>query len=226
MNRDGIFSWIFVFITITASYFFTKWSINGGYQRTDPLTFWVLAGLIGFFVTLSVVSLIYWLISFFKGSVKIIFDKPNHNYNLGEIVSGKINLIARTTLESENGIKLSIHATRTPPKQANGSFPPTIVYYTHTINLPLPNYGMVNLGEYEIPFEMVLPNKETIRNAVNKDTPEIFQEILNNSIVKDIMQVAKPFGRLDWNVEARVNLPGVDLSQRELISVNTGVFYL
>jgi hypothetical protein len=85
---------------------------------------------------------------------------------------------------------------------------------------------MVNLGEYEIPFEMVLPNKETIRNAVNKDTPEIFQEILNNSIVKDIMQVAKPFGRLDWNVEARVNLPGVDLSQRELISVNTGVFYL
>ena len=228
MNKDNVASWIFSFIVLILSFFYTQWVLTGGYKDSDPQTFWIVTVLLGSCFIMVIGSLLHLLISKAKGSIQIIWDKSNYHYSLGDKISGKVKCIINTPLQINNGVELCLYAVSRRSERAN------IECFSETNYLPLSNFSFVEPGEYLIPFSLTLPVKENLIKA-GSDYQSSISEGLSTSLkelpsfFKDIVQTGvnmSIFSNLYWYLEARVNLPGIDISTRESLSVNTGILAL
>tara|TARA_B100000965_G_scaffold376324_1_gene369493 strand:- start:82 stop:639 length:558 start_codon:yes stop_codon:yes gene_type:complete len=178
-------------------------------------TDWGGAIIIGIAAVIIISIAAYFMIRMMKGKVEI--ELPKRGYNSGEEISGSVNLISRKELKMNRfyvaliGYELIERTDRDGNRKTRKN---EIYRYEHN----LAEAGALRAGNNQrFEFSIVAPGGE--------DTEEVSE--LSKNIVGGIKTAANVISairgtsrRLEWKLEARADLPGVDIASSKKIRIN------
>ncbi len=185
-------------IVVVADFYFVKWAFNKGYEGPDKLTFFVVGGLLLAFSLLILSSLALNVIAERKGELRIKFeDKP---YEQGETVSGIVSLRSNVVLDV-NYLRLSFSATTL--RRDNGAAHSDVIWKSEIDLLPK---GKFSARSQDFEFSFIIPQRADISHE------NMLSKLVKLSIV----------GTTHWELQATLDVPGVNLVERAFVRVNDG----
>jgi len=157
----------------------------------------------------------YFVIRMMKGKVEI--EIPKRGYNPGEEISGSVNLVSRKELKMNRFYVALIGYELIERTDSDGNRKTRkneIYRYEHN----LAEAGSLRAGNHQrFEFSIVAPGGE--------DTEEVNE--LSKNIAGGIKAAANVISamrgtsrRLEWKLEARADLPGVDIASSKKIRIN------
>ena len=171
--------------------------------------------LIGLFAIILIGIATYLLIRMMKGKVEI--EIPKRGYNAGEEISGAVTLTSRKELEMNRFYVALIGYERIERLDSDGDRKTRrreIYRYEHI----LAEAGSLRPGAHQrFEFTIVAPG--------GQDSAD--QSELSGTLAGGIKAAANLVGamsgtsrRLEWKLEARADLPGVDLASSQKLRIN------
>lgn len=191
-------SYIFLALLGIADYFFFSWVFGSGAHPRDMAAVYTIGGILLLLNTLVLVGFVSLILSRRKGLITINFE--DRAYDQGEILKGTVELETKSHLEVNN-FRITFSATRR--RRENERTYRSVIWQSELDLLPK---GPLYAGLQRFDFSFTVPTS---------DAPEgegILSSLLHQSIK----------GQTDWELEARLDVPGVDLVAQNKVRVNDG----
>ena len=171
--------------------------------------------IIGAIALILIGIVLYYIVRMMKGKVEI--ELPKRGYNSGEEISGSVTLTSRKELKMNRFFVALIGYERIERYDSDGDRKTRrreIYRYEHN----LAEAGSLRAGNNQrFEFSIVAPGGE--------DTEEVSE--LSKNIAGGIKTAANVISamrgtsrRLEWKLEARADLPGVDLASSKKLQIN------
>ena len=167
-------------------------------------------------ITVIVLGVIaYFVIRMMKGKVEI--EIPKRGYNPGEEISGSVNLVSRKELKMNRFYVALIGYELIERTDSDGNRKTRkneIYRYEHN----LAEAGSLRAGNNQrFEFSIVAPGGED-----NEEVSELTKNIAGGikTAANVISAMRGTSRRLEWKLEARADLPGVDIASSKKIRIN------
>ena len=194
---------------------YVRWAWLGEAPQADVPARVAIGVILALLTVLVVMAFVRWIAAALKGDLRIAL--PNRAFNLGEVITGEILLTASQRLQLE-GISMTLTAAREIYRGNDKSRRWEIVY-SNTQVLTGPRELLPDLHRF--PLQVTLPEMPPAPQP--QAWPEGWETVQKVAI--GVGKILNPRGLgpvLRWTLEVRAELPGVDLSEEKILSINQG----